>query len=122
MIDTKDWAGFGRLVTDDFVLDMDGPPPLRGREAVLSAVGPAIATARTAHQVHLPEIEVDGDEATAIFPMQDRVVWDDGRSLTGYGHYHERYVRQGGGWRLAATKLTRLYVDFNKTPAPQAVD
>jgi hypothetical protein len=118
MIDTKDWAGYGALVTDDFEFQ-SGAQPLHGREAVIASVVPAIATARTAHQVHLPEIDVDGDEARAIFPMQDRVVWDDGRTLTGYGHYHERYVRQDGGWRMAASKLTRLHVEFNAAPAPQ---
>jgi hypothetical protein len=31
---------------------------------------------------------------------------------TGYGHYHERYVRQDGRWRIAAQRLTRLHVDY----------
>jgi len=30
---------------------------------------------------------------------------------TGFGHYHERYVRQDGRWRIAKTKLTRLHSD-----------
>jgi hypothetical protein len=32
--------------------------------------------------------------------------------LTGYGHYHERYVRHGEDWRIASLKLTRLIVEF----------
>ncbi len=35
------------------------------------------------------------------------------RALTGYGHYHERYVRTAEGWRIAAQKLTRLQMDFD---------
>jgi len=31
---------------------------------------------------------------------------------TGYGHYHERYVRQDGRWRIASQRLTRLHVDY----------
>jgi hypothetical protein len=42
--------------------------------------------------------------------MNDRVVWQGG-GMTGYGYYHERYVRRHGEWKLSATKLTRLHVD-----------
>ena len=45
--------------------------------------------------------------------LQDRVVWGPDRALTGYGHYHERWVRRDGGWKLAALKLTRLHLDFD---------
>ena len=115
LLDTKDWDGWGQLFTEDFELDVTGSGGqlVRGRDAVVASVRSAIETAKTAHQVHLPEITIDGDEATAIWPMQDRVVWDESRALTGYGHYHERYVRTAEGWRIAAQKLTRLQMDFD---------
>ena len=55
-----------------------------------------------------------------LWAMQDRVVWDEARaqevgirSLTGYGHYRERYARcDDGQWRIARTELTRLHIDF----------
>lgn len=122
MLDTKDWAGFGELFTDDFELDVSegsGIAPIRGREAAVARIRASIETATTAHQVHSPEIEVDGDVARVIWAMQDRVVWAPGEaprpgfgSLTGYGHYHERYVRQDGRWRIAASRLTRLHLDI----------
>jgi hypothetical protein len=44
--------------------------------------------------------------------MQDRVMWGPERpSIVGYGHYHERWVRRDGQWKLAAQRLTRLHVD-----------
>jgi hypothetical protein len=53
--------------------------------------------------------------------MQDRVVWKEGqsplqgvKSITGFGHYHERYVRQDGKWQIASLKLTRLYVEMHR--------
>ena len=115
LLDTKDWDGWGQLFTEDFELDVTGSGGqlVRGRDAVVASVRSAIETAKTAHQVHFPEITIDGDEATAIWPMQDRVVWDESRALTGYGHYHERYVRTAEGWRIAAQKLTRLQMDFD---------
>ena len=123
-LDTKDWDGFRDVFTADYELDVsDGThlPVIKGRDAALAQVRGSIETARTAHQVHLPEITIDGDVAHAIFPMQDRVTWGPERpSLTGYGHYHERWVKQDGRWRIAALKLTRLQMDFHPASDPVA--
>jgi len=115
LLDAKDWEGWGQLFTEDFELDVTGSggDVMKGRDAVVASVRGSIDEARTAHQVHFPEITIDGDEASAIWPMQDRVVWGGGRALTGYGHYHERYVRTAEGWRIAAQRLTRLHMDFD---------
>ena len=123
-LDTKDWDGLADLFTADAVLDVredTGNPPLIGREAVMAQIKAAVIEARTAHQVHSPEITILGEDAAeAIWAMQDRVVWNAGRSplagvasITGYGHYHEHYVRQEGRWRIASLKLTRLHVDMH---------
>jgi hypothetical protein len=112
-LDAKDWDGFAGLMTEDFVFHLEGTsvPIIHGREAAVSQVIASVSTARTAHQVHTPEFDfVSPDEANVIWPMQDRVIWPD-KALTGYGHYHERYVRQGGEWKIAATKLTRLIME-----------
>ncbi len=115
LLDTKDWEGWGQLFTEDFHLDVTGSggDVVKGRDAVVASVRGSIGTAKTAHQVHFPEIEIDGDSATAIWAMEDRVVWEGGRALTGWGHYHERYVRTAEGWRIAEQKLTRLHMDFD---------
>lgn len=127
MLDTKDWAGFAQVFTEDFELDTrpSGGALTHGRDAALKVVRAAIETAITAHQVHSPEIRLDGDTAHVIWAMQDRVLFDKGSrfdksvsGLTGYGHYHERYVRQNGQWRIQASRLTRLHMDFTRdTPA-----
>lgn len=118
LLDTKDWAGFGALFTEDFVLDVSegtSVPLIRGREAAMQQVQTLVGTARTVHQVHTPEIDVQGDEAHGVWAMQDRVVWEQPRrglaSITGFGHYHERYVRRNGEWKIASLKLTRLHID-----------
>lgn len=114
LLDTKDWAGWGDLFTDDFELDVSdsGGAVMKGRDTIVASVRSSIGAAKTAHQVHFPEMTIDGDTAHAIWPMQDRVVWE-GRALTGYGHYHEDYVRQDGRWRIARQKLTRLTLEFD---------
>jgi uncharacterized protein (TIGR02246 family) len=120
-LDTKDWAGYTDVFTEDFVMDTSaagGPPPIHGREAAVRMVRAAVEHAITAHQVHSPEIQLEGDTAQVVWAMQDRVVWSKGRrpapnlkGHTGFGHYHERYVRQNGRWRIAEQRLTRLHVD-----------
>lgn len=124
LLDTKDWDGFAALLTEDFELDVSGSGGgelIRGRDAALSMIRASIGDAKTAHQVHSPEIESDGDTAQAVWAMQDRVVWPAEKavrsgiaSLTGYGHYHERYVRRDGTWLIAASRLTRLHMDMQR--------
>ena len=121
MLDTKDWEGFTNLFTEDYELDVSdgtGMAVIKGRDAAMAMVRASIGTAKTAHQVHSPEIALDGDEARVIWALQDRVIWTDDRSLTGYGHYHERWVRRAGEWKIAALKLTRLFIEMIPPLAP----
>jgi hypothetical protein len=119
LLDTKDWEGWGRLFAEDAVQDVrpSGGGLHHGRAAIVASTRGSIESAKTAHQVHSPEIAIDGDAATAVWAMQDRVVWE-GRALTGWGHYHERYVRSAGGWQIAEMKLTRLLVEFDEPSRP----
>ena len=130
-LDEKNWAGYGDTFTDDAVLDTrpSGGGETRGRDSLVKGVRASIETAKTAHQVHSPEIAmVDADTADVIWAMQDRVIWDDARakaigtrSLIGYGHYRERYIRCGDGkWRIAHGTLTRLHIDFEPYAAAAA--
>ena len=115
-LDTKQWDSWTDLFTADLVLDTSeagGPPPITGRVEAIAMVRHNIETARTAHQVHTPEITITGDTAEGIWAMQDRVIWAEGHAVTGYGHYTESYVKQGGEWKIASSKLTRLILEFS---------
>ena len=80
-----------------------------------------VEAAKTAHHVYNPEItfEADGQGASVICAMQDRVTWDEeGRKRvgnsghTGYGHYRERYVKcTDGRWRIKTLVLSYLQMD-----------
>jgi len=116
-LDTKQWEAWTELFAEDFVLDTSeagGPPPITGRIPAIAMVRATIETAITAHQVHTPEIMIDADCVTAsgIWAMQDRVIFENGPAMTGYGHYTETYVKRSGKWQIASSKLTRLHVDF----------
>lgn len=115
-MDTKQWDAWRDLFTEDYELDVSaagGPPPIKGRTEALEMAMSFVRDAVTVHQVHGPEITIDGDTALAIWAMQDRVIFGpEGPSLTGYGHYTDRLVRIDGDWKIAASRLTRLHVDM----------
>jgi hypothetical protein len=121
-LDTKDWAGYADCFTEDFRLEV---PPAgnvhQGREAAVRYIRSCVETSITNHQVHNPEISFDGpDAADVIWAMQDRNVWHEDRRKqmgcsghTGYGHYHERYVRCADGkWRIKTQRLSYVHMDL----------
>ncbi|MDG4669118.1 nuclear transport factor 2 family protein [Mycobacterium sp. 236(2023)] len=119
LMDTKAWSALGDLLTEDVAFDLAGDDPssvaIVGRGDVLTAVRSAVAEAMTAHQVHSPEFEVvSADEVRAIWAVQERVVWENGTSLTAFGHYHDRWVRAEGSWRIAELRLTHLIMEFGR--------
>jgi len=117
-LDTKDWDAFADLFTEDLILEVPGAEPIHGRDNAVAFIRESVGEARTAHQVHLPEIDLDGDEARVVWAMQDRNTWDPPRNgistLRGYGQYHERYLRVDGAWKIAAQRLVYLQLDLNQ--------
>jgi hypothetical protein len=124
-LDCKDWEGFASLFTKDAGMDVSqdtGNAPTTGIEAILAQVRFAVDHAASSHQVHTPEITLQTpDQAEGVWAMQDRVVWQEGRSpipgvgsITGYGQYHEFYVREPSGWKISFLRLTRFHLDMHK--------
>jgi 3-phenylpropionate/cinnamic acid dioxygenase small subunit len=114
-VDGKEWEGFRTLFADDAVFDLEGMGQFDSAESFVAAVSSRNPeSSRTVHQTHTPEISVNGDEATGIWPMYDFVdrIVDDGRkAFQGYGYYHETYRREDGTWRIASLRLVRLRRD-----------
>ena len=124
-LDTKDWAGWADVFTEDMVLDTSpaGGYRIEGRDKVIEKVRRSIGDAKTAHHVHNPEVSFDGEDAAdVVWAMQDRVEMSAERAAasghighTGYGHYHERYVRcPDGKWRIKETRLSYLHFDARR--------
>ncbi|MCW1429959.1 nuclear transport factor 2 family protein [Novosphingobium sp. JCM 18896] len=111
------WAPEGRLEVPEF-----RPEPFAPFEEVLKYASEAAADQVSVHHGHTPVIDfVSDDEAKVIWAMEDRLfrskehpLYDGSTWLHGWGHYHETYVRLPQGWRLLASRLTRLRVEMKR--------
>jgi SnoaL-like domain len=113
-LDLKEWDAWGHVFTEDVHTEADGYP-FDGRDTFIDAMREILADVRTVHHGFMPEITLTGhNEATGIWAMRDYLVFpSDGEPVgfIGYGHYHERYIRQDGGWRIRHLVLTRIGID-----------
>ena len=114
-MDTKHWDEFAETMTEDIVgaygsslgkeLHFDNRKDLV--EYLSSAMGPGVVTE---HRVTHPEITVDGDTASAIWYLQDRVIVAEfDFMLIGAAFYRDQYRRTPDGWRISATGYDRTY-------------
>jgi hypothetical protein len=112
--DAQDWDSWGQLLTEDIHLHTDGGPA-DGRDNVVAVTREALRNAKTMHRLHQPEIVITGaDTATGKWPMTDHVIGTfNGQAMiiSGYGYYHEEYLRTPEGWRLKRGQLVRQHVD-----------
>jgi hypothetical protein len=116
-LDTKDWAAWRAIFTDDFVSDTSeaGGKLIVGADDFVAFTRKAIGrpAQATAHQVHAPEIELtSATTARGVWALQDVVRFGPGVTLVGYGHYHETYQNIAGQWLIKSSKLTRLREDI----------
>ncbi|BBY29049.1 nuclear transport factor 2 family protein [Mycolicibacterium sediminis] len=115
LLDTKDWAGWRNLFTDDFVSDTSssGGKVIVGADEFVAFTRRSLRAQPTVHQVHAPEIEVtSATTARGVWALEDVVRLGPGVNLRGYGHYSETYEKADGTWRISTSTLTRLRMDF----------
>ncbi|CAN5320428.1 nuclear transport factor 2 family protein [soil metagenome] len=111
-LDHKDWDLFAACFTDDATatygtrLEFSGPGEIVA--FMRENLGPTMITV---HQVHQPELAVDGDTATGTWALMDRVIMTEHRFLLdGSSYYHDEYRRGGDGrWRISHTTYERIY-------------
>jgi hypothetical protein len=135
-VDTKDWAAIGTLFAPDAEFTRSGAlnvrdpwsgafnPPLPpmpdvriGREGIIEMMRAAVEDFRTIHHGYTPEIEILGDDrATGIWAMMDEIRDRQYRLvLRGWGHYHETYEREAGGWVIKTARIARLQLQLGPT-------
>jgi len=128
-MDTKDWTGLRAVFCDDAEFDARASLSLDGSgegaaaesndwiycggDVIANFVRDTVTPLRTVHHGHCHEIEIQSDtEARGVIAMEDRV-WElesGAPVLHGCGHYHETYRCEDGTWRIATSRLTRIYL------------
>lgn len=114
-LDTKHWDEFAETLTDDVVGDYDASVGeehhFTDRDSLVEFMRSSMpANIITEHRVTHPEITVDGDEASGIWYLQDRVIVPDlNFMLIGAAFYHDRYRRTADGWKICKTGYDRTY-------------
>jgi len=109
-MDTKDWPLLASCFTADLHADFRAGPGMlvEGRDAYIAQISEILERATTVHHGHMPELELlDADNATGVWAMED-LVQLPGIELQGWGHYHERYRKEDGSWKIASIRLSRL--------------
>ncbi len=114
-LDTKQWDNLRTLFTPDADFDSarEGSYTFDGLAGFITGASASLQSGISVHHGHMPIIDFGADgEATGIWAMSDYVDLPDvNRTFVGYGHYHERYRRVAGVWKICNWKITRLRVD-----------
>ncbi len=122
------WQNLADLFTKDgtFITHKpDGSVWIRmeGREAIAATIGSSGGPDDVVIH-HLFSDEIDVDSATSahgVWSMEDIITRPENaevneafpfKGMHGYGHYHPRFVKVDGSWRIAELKQTRLRLDF----------
>ncbi|MGW6335968.1 nuclear transport factor 2 family protein [Nocardia rhamnosiphila] len=113
---TGEWDSTGCEVPFAVLEELEGrraPWPRHGRAAILETLRSKPAPALY-HELFNPEIEIlDRDTARAVWPFKDIIHFPEGAPLAsvhGWGHYHERYAREGDRWLISELRLTRRFL------------
>lgn len=127
LMDLRDWAAMGAVFCRDARFDcsegfvttaLDGTvsgftgPTVSGREAIIAWIADAFAAQTSCHHGHAHEVTILNErEAEGVVAMEDYLFGPDRKTRTyhGAGHYNERYRVEDGAWRIAETRLTRLF-------------
>jgi hypothetical protein len=110
-LDTKNWDEFAGTLTEDVTGDYGDRLHFTNRSELVDYMRSSLgAGVLTEHRVTHPEIAVDGDDATATWYLQDRVIAAEFNfMLIGAAFYHDRYRRTDDGWKISATAYDRTY-------------
>jgi ketosteroid isomerase-like protein len=128
-LDTRDYDAMAQVFCEDAVFDCSegsrvtpvGAAPtgvvgpiVRNRDHIMAWIRAAFVNATCVHHGHCHEVTIDSDtSAHGVVAMEDFIRSLDRATLILHaaGHYYERYRFVDGAWRIAETKLVRLFRD-----------
>lgn len=116
-LDQKAWDELATCFTDDAHASYGGgAKELDGRDAILAFLTESMGSTGmlTSHRCTQPEIDLlSTTEATGVWALEDVVIHQDfGVTIHGASFYEDRYVKDDGEWRIAATGYRRTYEEI----------
>lgn len=114
-IDARDWDAWHACFTADARFEFPELDSSSGAGEFIPWTIAFLEGSQSIHRGYAPEIDVTGpDDATGIWAFEDRIWWNPAvpnsaglASLQGDGHYHDRYRREHGVWKIASTRVVR---------------
>ena len=109
-LDLKQWDDFAECFTPDVTGNYAGLV-FENRDTLVAFMRENLGDDLISmHHAHHPEITVHGDEATARWYLEDKVIVEKfDYVLEGAAFYTDRLVRTADGWRIAHTGYRRTY-------------
>jgi hypothetical protein len=114
-IDTGNEAELATLFTEDVTIDLRGGGyrlQAQGRANMVDFIASSFNSDVIAqHHGHSPEIAFTGDDsATGLWYLEDRFINPErGTDTIGTALYRDRYVREDGLWKIAASEYDRVF-------------
>lgn len=112
-LDTHDWEGYGKLLTEDCYFDIAPGVVNIGRDVIVKGAEKGMGKFFcTWHMTGNPGIEIDGDKAYArsysqgVHRLDDK---DPDFHSTGAGWYDWELRRTPEGWRISSIKLNIVW-------------
>jgi len=112
-LDQKDWAGLEGVMWENATASYSGGNyTYEGRTEIIEFISQNMGREQfhSSHRVHHPEIEVNGDLASATWALEDTVLDTEWKFLLmGAAFYEDTYERRNGEWRILTTGYRRSF-------------
>jgi hypothetical protein len=115
-LDKRDWDTVLNCFTDDTYTDWGvfagGSGIYKGKQGVKQFFTVDVPKAATffVHMVHNDLIEVNGNQARGRWYYEEPMTWAaENRAGWIVGTYDEKFVKQGGEWKIKEVKVTHFY-------------
>ncbi|MFO7926130.1 MAG: nuclear transport factor 2 family protein [Halobacteriota archaeon] len=107
-IDDDEFDGVVELFAPDAIYALEGWGTHEGREEIAAFVETTLADAfeYTAHVMHHPMIDLDGDTARGEWYLEIHYALADGAAGWRQGRYFDEYERVDGEWRFSSVSHT----------------
>lgn len=113
LVDSNDWDELETLWTEDAVCDYGFFGAFNGREDIINGFFRGLvanASSFSAHMIHNPIIEVDGDSASACwYVTAHTTLQPHSQAIWMMGLYHDQYKRIDGEWKISSLKVDFKY-------------